>query len=287
MFIPLLSLYLKDFPILITAYSFFFCLGFLSDINIIKSPKKRFFLQLLILLVYVYVSKLEISSTRIEFFDILFDNLILSYIFTTFCLIVFINGSNFIDGLNSLIITYILLILFFLYKLDLLNELSLNTHNELIIFVILIFLAVMNLFNQLFLGDNGSYSLSFLIGVLLINVYNLNNEITPYFIVLLLWYPCFENLFSIFRKLFTNKNPLEPDNGHLHYHLYSLIKKKFKLSKLSSNNSASILINIVNFIIFYIASHNIYHTSYQLVILAFSITFYIAAYFFLKQIIRK
>ena len=83
----------------------------------------------------------------------------------------------------------------------------------------------MNIFNQLFLGDNGSYSLSFIIGILLINVYNFNAQITPYFIIVLLWYPCFENLFSIIRKLIANKNPLEPDNGHLHYHLYSVIKK--------------------------------------------------------------
>ncbi len=143
----------------------------------------------------------------------------------------------------------------------------------------------MNMFNQLFLGDNGSYSLSFIIGILLINVYNFNDHITPYFIIVLLWYPCFENLFSIIRKLISNKNPLKPDNGHLHYHLYSVIKKGFKLSKIYSNNFASILINIFNFVIFYVASLNIYHTSYQLSILTFSIIFYIIIYFILKKIV--
>jgi len=285
MFIPILALYINDFPFLIIAYTFFFCLGFLSDINIIESPKKRFVLQLLILLIYTYISELEISSTRIDFFDVLLENLAFSYIFTIFCLIVFINGSNFIDGLNGLLITYILLIFFFLYKLDLLNELGLNRPKEFCIIFILIFLAVMNMFNQLFLGDNGSYSLSFIIGILLINVYNFNDHITPYFIIVLLWYPCFENLFSIIRKLISNKNPLEPDNGHLHYHLYSVIKKGFKLSKIYSNNFASILINIFNFVIFYVASLNIYHTSYQLSILTFSIIFYIIIYFILKKIV--
>ncbi len=116
MFIPILALYINDFPFLIIAYTFFFCLGFLSDINIIESPKKRFILQLLILLIYTYVSELEISSTRIDFFDVLLENLAFSFIFTIFCLIVFINGSNFIDGLNGLLITYILLIFFFLIQ---------------------------------------------------------------------------------------------------------------------------------------------------------------------------
>ena len=87
----------------------------------------------------------------------------------------------------------------------------------------------MNFSNQLFLGDSGSYSLSFVTGVTLINIYNLNQQITPYFIILLLWYPCFENLFSIFRKIISKKNPLKPDNGHLHYHLYSFLLKNISL----------------------------------------------------------
>ena len=57
------------------------------------------------------------------------------------------------------------------------------------------------MFNQFFLGDSGAYFLSFFIGFILIEIYNANLKISPYFIILLLWYPCFENLFSIIRKL--------------------------------------------------------------------------------------
>ncbi len=284
-FLPLIVLYLKDYPILLVAYISFFCLGFLSDLNILQSPKKRFFLQLLILLFYVYTSKLEIASTRVEIVDFFFENIFLSYIFTVFCLTVFINGSNFIDGLNSLLLVYFLLILFFLFKLELLNEINLNSYKEITILIVLIFLIIMNFSNQLFLGDNGSYSLSFLMGFFLINIYNYNQGITPYFIILLLWYPCFENLFSIFRKFFSKKNPLEPDNDHLHYRIYSFLIKKFNCSKLKSNNSASLLINSFNLLIFYVASLNIYHTSYQLIVISCSVIFYLTIFFLLKRFI--
>ena len=42
MFIPLLALYINDFPFLIIAYTFFL-FGFLSDISKIESPKKDLF----------------------------------------------------------------------------------------------------------------------------------------------------------------------------------------------------------------------------------------------------
>jgi UDP-N-acetylmuramyl pentapeptide phosphotransferase/UDP-N-acetylglucosamine-1-phosphate transferase len=63
-----------------------------------------------------------------------------------------------------------------------------------LIYLIIIFLFVLflNLRNQLFLGDNGSYSLGFFLGFILIKIYNLNDNLSPYFIILLLWYPCFE-----------------------------------------------------------------------------------------------
>ena len=70
------------------------------------------------------------------------------------------------------------------------------------------------------MGDNGAYSLGFLIGFILIEIYNSNKEISPYFIVLLLWYPCFEILFSIIRKILFKINPLKPDTGHLHQKLF-------------------------------------------------------------------
>ena len=86
----------------------------------------------------------------------------------------------------------------------------------LILFICLIF----NLLNKNFLGDSGSYIVSFLIGSLLIDIYPENQKISSLFVVLLLWYPAFEILFSIVRKLIDNKNPLRPDENHLHQKIF-------------------------------------------------------------------
>ena len=66
-----------------------------------------------------------------------------------------------------------------------------------------------NFLNKTYLGDGGSYILSLVIGYILIN-FQINENVSPYYIVLFLWYPAFENLFSILRRIYS-KN-LRPDS---------------------------------------------------------------------------
>ena len=54
------------------------------------------------------------------------------------------------------------------------------------------------------LGDTGAYILSFFVGFLIISCHKLNPYISPYFFITIIWYPCYENLFSIIRKLKSN-----------------------------------------------------------------------------------
>ena len=119
--LPACYLFLPNYPLFIYCFVSLFLLGLLSDINILTSPKKRFFLQFIIILFFSFVSELEVSPTKIVFFDNLVQNNFLGYIFTTFCLMILINGSNFIDGLNGLLLGYFFLILFFILKLDLID----------------------------------------------------------------------------------------------------------------------------------------------------------------------
>jgi UDP-N-acetylmuramyl pentapeptide phosphotransferase/UDP-N-acetylglucosamine-1-phosphate transferase len=268
-------------------YILIFFLGILSDLDILRSPRKRFLIQTFIVIFFVIYLKLEALPTRIEIIDNKFDNTLLSFLFTGFCLMVLMNGSNFIDGLNGLALGYFILILFFLYKLGLYQIIDLENQKILICIYILSFILILNFLNKLFLGDNGAYSLSFIIGFILIDIYQNSINISPYYIILLLWYPCFENLFSIMRKLVNKKNPLNPDTNHIHQFVFIFFKEKIKLNSLLSNNLASLLINSFNFIILYAGSQNINHTLLQLKLLALSIAIYILVYYFLKNLIRK
>ena len=229
-----------------------FLLGLLSDTNFLDKPKLRLLLQFIILTIFVLGLKLEVFPTRIDIIDNNFQNTYFSYFFTVFCLLILINGSNFIDGLNGLLLGYLILILFFLIKIKMKIFIGVEILAFNKFFLLLLFILFLNFLNLLFLGDSGSYSISFIVGYFLVIIYNKINFLSPYFIILLLWYPCFENLFSIIRKNFNKNDPLKADNKHLHHYLYIFIKSKFNISNLSANNLTSILINLFNFIIFYI-----------------------------------
>ena len=131
--------------------------------------------------------------------------------------------SQIIDKLNNSSTTTTKELLF---KLDLIDFTDLNNSEFFILMLLMAFVLLLNLLNHLFLGDSGAYSLSFILGFILIKIYNSNLEISPYFIILLLWYPCFENLFSILRKSSFKLNPLNPDHNHLHQYLFVYLKKK-------------------------------------------------------------
>jgi len=283
--LPIFFLFYSFYPYMIMFFFLLFLLGLLSDLNILAKAKYRFLIQFIIISTVVISTQLEVLPSRIEYIDNKFQNTFYSYFFTVFCLMVLINGSNFIDGLNGLFLGYNIIILVVLINLDLLGLFGISSESFYILLSVLSFLLLLNFSNKLFMGDGGAYSLSFLLGYILITIYNKNQIVSPYFIIVLLWYPCFENLFSILRKFLINKNPMKPDNSHLHHYLYMLIKKKLGLSNLLSNNLSSLMINSFNLFIFYFASLNLNHTQTQLIILFLSIITYLIIFFTLKKIL--
>jgi len=255
-----------------------FGIGFFSDLRILTSPRIRFYLQILFTLLFIIFYNFHISSIRIFFIDYLLSYKFFSYFFVIFCLLIIVNGTNFIDGLNGLVLGYFISILIIIYNLKLFESLQI-TQLEILYFIeLLSFLLLFNLFNKLYIGDGGSYLLGFGFGILLIAIYESNKNISPFFIILLLWYPCFENLFSIIRKYRFNKSPLISDNKHFHQLFFYFVKKRFGLSKLLANNLCSIIINIFNVLTLSIGAQNIYSTQLQVLIVTFNITIYIFVY---------
>ena len=258
-----------------------FLIGLFSDGKILSSPKIRILLQLIIIFSFVYLLKLEVTPTRINFIDTIFENTLLSFLFTTFCLMILVNGSNFIDGLNGLLIGYFFIILVILFKFSLINSIEINQSDIIFFISSIIFLLILNYFNFFYLGDSGAYSIGIIMGYLLITIYEKANYISPYYVILLLWYPCFENLFSIIRKNKLKNSPINPDSKHLHQLLYFYLIKNFSLRNLFANNLGSIIINSFNFVIFIIASNNYSSTIFQLFLIIFCITSYLLFYRFL------
>ena len=268
----------ESYPVFCIFFSLLFLVGFISDINILESPKIKFFLQVTTIFIFVYILKLQIGSTRIFLLDLLLENIIFSYFFTIFCFVTVINGTNFLDGLNGLVLGYYLAIICVLFKLGLLS--TVISQNYLIIFLILslAFLLILNTLEHLYLGDSGAYSIAFMVSFLLILIYKNTLYVSPFFIILMLWYPCFENLFSILRKFRFKRSPLLPDNNHLHQLLFVFFKKKTKINQKYLNNFSSFIIILYNLIIFFLASLNIGSTQFQILLVVFNITIYLFVY---------
>ena len=136
------------------------------------------------------------------------------------------------DGVNTLVVGYFILVFSNILYLSNINSLELDT---LLVSTCLISLSVIYIFNffgKIFLGDGGTYLVSFIGGIILINFSNDNYIVSPYYIVALLWYPAYENLFSIIRKKIFKKSPAIPDNEHLHQLIYLYLNKSFNINKV-------------------------------------------------------
>ena len=248
--------YLYFFNDKIFSFIFFsfliFILGFFSDLKLIKSANKRFLIQIFLILSYTIFNDVQINDTRMIFLDNISQNNYINYLFVTFCVLIIINGSNFIDGMNTLCVGYYLLISAIILYLQSNEALFIKDISMIYVFILLIFIFILNLRNQLYLGDSGSYLLCFSFSIFLISIYEFNQYISPFFIVLLLWYPSYENLFSIIRKNIIKRSPMYPDAKHIHQLIFFYVNKKYNLSIFYSNTFTAQMINLYHLIIFFI-----------------------------------
>ena len=265
--------------LIIFSYAIFiFLLGFFSDIKKFNSPKLRFIVQTLIVFIAVYFSSITVTETKINFLDQFLEYDIFKLLFSIFCILIVINGYNFIDGVNTLLIGYCMIISSSLYYLNL-NDIEISQIIDFYNLIpVLLALLILNFFNKLYLGDGGAYFLGLLFALCLINTYQINNNISPYFIVCLLWYPAFENLFSILRKKNLSRSPLDPDTNHLHQIIFLYLKKNFNIKSIYLNTATGTIINIYNLICIAIATQFYSHTKTQLLIITLNIIVYIFLY---------
>ena len=254
-------------------------LGLFSDLKYIKSAFIRFLFQILIVLSFVVFNKLLILNTNIYLLDKFLNNEFLNYFFVCFCILIIINGSNFLDGLNTLNIGYYLLISLVIYYLESHQMLTINGININYVLSVIIILYLINFLNKIYLGDSGSYLFGFAFAVFLINIYSWNQNISPFFIILLFWYPSYEILFSIIRKNVMNKSPMTPDTNHLHHQIFYMIKKRFKFSMYYSNVLTANLINLYNLVVFIISLNYISNSQIQFLLILLNIITYTFIYF--------
>ena len=278
----------SDQNIFLTFYIFlFFLMGLIGDLNLLKSALIRFLIQILVIIFFVISLNISISDLRVDFLNTLLNNIYFNIFFVSFCFLVLVNGSNFIDGNNGIAIGYFLIIYIFLFYSISNEQIEYNKDLVLSLILCLSLLLVFNLFNKLFLGDNGIYILSVLTGYILIEIANSNYYISPYYIMNLLCYPAFEILFSMLRKIRSDFSPMKPDTNHVHQQLFFTYKKSLNFSQIINNSLVGITISFYNFVYILVISLHPENSKFQIILVVVYITNYLIIYKLLNNFKKK
>lgn len=132
------------------------------------------------------------------------------------------HSMNIIDGYNGLCGMVAILILFAIGWVSYsVGDMALLSVSAVLTGAILGFLVWNWPFGKMFAGDGGAYLIGFVIAELSVLLVVRNPQVSPWFPLLLLIYPVFETIFSIYRRVFLHKKlSVQPDAMHLHHLVY-------------------------------------------------------------------
>ncbi len=137
----------------------------------------------------------------------------LSYIFTIIAFLAFINSMNMFDGINLQSSFYMAFLCIVFISKNFLSELFI------IILIPLFFFSLLNYKSRCFLGNNGTYSLSFLFSCIFIFSYNEGVIFYPEEIFLIMILPGIEMIRLTIMRLTKGRHPFKGDKNHLHHYL--------------------------------------------------------------------
>tara|TARA_B100000886_G_scaffold311163_1_gene246357 strand:+ start:568 stop:1617 length:1050 start_codon:yes stop_codon:yes gene_type:complete len=262
-------------------------LGTLDDIRLIFNPISKFCIFLILNISLIFFFDLKIKQFDVFFLDYLNNNIYFSVIITFISIFFVINGSNLIDGFNGLLGIHSFLIVVVLTSV---TYDQLDPDILLINYAFMLSVCIFLFYNipkaKIFLGDGGSFFIGCFISTIIIAIYNLSENISPFFFAILIYYLFFEIFFSVFRKIAQKKNPFYPDRKHLHMLLYQYLK----LSNINFNNYNFLTSLIINF--FYLITviptflffdNNLICQIYFFIL----ISIYLFIYFYLTNYIKK
>ena len=148
------------------------------------------------------------------------------FIFTLFAIGLLTNSYNYIDGIDGLLIST--LIINFIYLSLLINDQTIKYF----FYIICLSLAVNLFFNflpkknkfKIFTGNGGSLFLGFFISFLIIYFYKIYN-IHPAYLIWTCWYPVYDFLYVTFLRIIKKRSFYVADNKHLHHIIFKIYNK--------------------------------------------------------------
>jgi UDP-GlcNAc:undecaprenyl-phosphate GlcNAc-1-phosphate transferase len=220
----------------------------LEDIFFIVRPKYRMIGIILssILLILIIDFKLPIINIifLIDFFE---SYPLLLSIILVFCLAIISNGFNMIDGANGILLFTIITILLNLLTISyVVNDIVIYDLSFFLLIILLIQFCINYPFGKIFMGDLGAYVMGLIIGFISILLFGNNLQLRSWLAVLVLFYPAYEVLFTIYRRMYVNESISQADRYHLHHLIFKYLNR-FKSLRSSNNIILIILLPLVSF----------------------------------------
>lgn len=185
-----------------------FILGFVDDV-IKVSALARFIL--LIIIFILCLSYFENFVLNYIYFSKYFEKINIhpyGVIITSFFILAFVQSTNMIDGIDGQFGLYFLFLI--LYS----NYFVLNYTLNFIPFIIIY--LIFNYKKKSFIGDGGTYFLSFLIGVTFISLHN-RGLIFADDVYIAMSFPGYDMIRLFFNRIKKRKNPFLGDREHIHH----------------------------------------------------------------------
>ncbi|MEN2985368.1 MAG: glycosyltransferase [Thermodesulfovibrionaceae bacterium] len=216
-----------DFLIILLCSLPAFLAGFAEDLTKKVSARTRLLLCSISAILIFLFANVHILRVDIPFLDDIVKLIPFSFILSTVAIVGLSNAINIIDGFNGLASGVSIIILVGLAYV------AFKVNDTFILFSCIVLIATIFGFfiwnyprGFIFLGDGGAYLLGVLIGTFSVLLVKRNEQISAWFPMLLLIYPVWETLFSIYRKKFLKRmSPLQPDGLHFHMLVYKRIVK--------------------------------------------------------------
>ena len=228
-FFALKKQFAVDYILLLGSSTFVFMSGFAEDVTGKVPPSWRLTGSFISGIAFIYLMGATVNRLDLPLVDVIFGLQVFSIIFTSFAIAGVSHAFNVIDGFNGLS-SGIALLAFSAYSYvsfvvgdDFLFNLSLIS-----LFALIGFFILNYPFGYIFLGDGGAYLIGFLTAVIGVLLVYKHGEVSPWFPLVLVFYPVWEALFSIYRRKFLKKgSAFSPDALHFHQLLYKRIVRKF------------------------------------------------------------
>jgi UDP-N-acetylmuramyl pentapeptide phosphotransferase/UDP-N-acetylglucosamine-1-phosphate transferase len=201
--------------------------GITEDITKSVSVAARLMLTMLAAAIGVWLLGAVIPRLDVPGFDVLLRWAPFGIAFTMFAVGGVANSINIIDGYNGLAGGHAVLVLAAMAWVSaLVGDNFLFVSTLAMVGALLGFLAWNYPKGKMFLGDGGAYLLGFWLGEISVLIVMRHPEVSPWFPMLLLVYPIFETLYSMYRrKVVEGLSPGQPDRRHMHQLIYEYLTK--------------------------------------------------------------